>query len=60
MNKVDVSSYVHPEHEVDRAAAESGNAKPPKHDPTYSSLLGYGWGEPKLLSSNGEQRRGSD
>jgi len=49
--KVDISSY------LQRARGRDGGDETdqsrtrdlPKHDPTFSSLLGYGWRKPKLL-----------
>jgi hypothetical protein len=46
--KPDISSYLHPEAENGETKQDAAT-KPPLHDPTYSVVLGYGWGKPKLL-----------
>lgn len=50
--RVNVSSYLQPGPESDgkTRSSENGGQPLPKHDPTYSSLLGFGFrGMPKLL-----------
>lgn len=52
MKKVDVSSYLQPgsRREESHVASEREVPIRPKHDPTYSALLGFGFsGTPKLL-----------
>lgn len=59
--KIDVSSYLRPASEDDAAIqpSENGAAVQPKHDPTYSTFLGSGFGNPKLLkpASQSDQTR---
>jgi hypothetical protein len=49
--KVDISSYLQSArgHDAGDETEQSSARALPKHDPTYSSLLGYGWRKPKLL-----------
>jgi hypothetical protein len=52
MKKINISSYLQPTRADDAGdqMVENGACRPPKHDPTYSALLGYGFtGMPKLL-----------
>lgn len=51
LKKIDVSCYVQPHRESDAKdpASANGGARRQIHDPTYSAVLGYGFGEPKLL-----------
>ena len=53
--KVNVSSYLQsgPESDDNARSPEIGGQPLPKHDPTYSSLLGFGFrGMPKLLPTD--------
>jgi len=43
MKKIDVRSYLRPGCDEGADEQESRNGKRPKHDPTYSSLLGCRW-----------------
>jgi len=48
---IDISSYLRPAPNgcTGDHSTEADGARPPKHDPTYSAVFGYGWGKPKLL-----------
>ena len=49
--KIDITSYLRQAREgiADDRPSTNGEHVPPKHEPTYSALLGSGWGNPKLL-----------
>jgi hypothetical protein len=51
IGKVDISSYLRPASGRDASdqACENSTGERPKHDPTYSAVFGWAFGEPKLL-----------
>lgn len=51
MKEIDISYYLRPTHGDDASdrTTTDGASYRPKHDPTYSALLGWGFGKPKLL-----------